>query len=199
MGEEGESSAPTEPIDPEDVARLWEAVHEGDQLAIHELLVGDEEYPACGLNVECKDGGGMGVLHWLAVEGHDSVAQWFIDEVGARVDEPDARHGQAPLHFAASKGKATIAALLLHRGANPVQRDSSGWTPLHTAARAGYCDVTATLINALAPEQIDLTGPSGYTALHRAAYWGNFEVLSRTRSTLSALAVVAEPCYPPQA
>jgi ankyrin repeat protein len=163
-------------VDPADEARLWEAVHEGDQDVLHELLVGDDECPTCGLSVNCKDAAGMTPLHWLTVDGHTSVAQWFIDEVGAQVDEPDARYGQSALHFAAAKGKATVTGLLLHRGADPVRRDTMGWTPLHAAARAGNVDVMAALLGALTPDQIDLAGPCGCTALHRAAFWGQAEV-----------------------
>jgi ankyrin repeat protein len=163
-------------VDPAEEARMWEAVREGDQGAIHELLVGDDECPPCGLSVDCKDAAGMTPLHWLTVEGHASVTQWLIDEVGAKVDEPDARYGQSALHFAAAKGMATVTVLLLHRGADPVKRDSMGWTPLHAAARAGHVDVMASLLGALSPEQIDLAGPCGCTALHRAAYWGHADV-----------------------
>ena len=136
-------------VDPDEEAFLWESVREGDQNALWDLLVGDEEHPPCGLPVDCTDAAGMTPLHWLTVEGHDSVAQWLIDEVGATVDAPDARHGLTALHFAATKGKATAAGLLLRSGADPVRRDSAGWTPLHAAARSGYLDVCHTLLGAL--------------------------------------------------
>lgn len=38
------------------------------------------------------------------------------------------------------KGHATLAQLLLHRGADPMSRDAAGWTPLHAAARSGFTD-----------------------------------------------------------
>jgi len=179
----------------EEVARMWEAVRGGDQVLIYELLVGDGDDPPCGLTVDCKDGNGMTPLHWLTVEGHTAVTQWFIDEVGAAVDEADTRYGQTALHFAATKGKATAAGLLLNRGADPVRRDTAGWTPLHAAARSGSADVGATLIAALKPEQIDLSGPNGCTALHRAVYWGHYEVLSVPARPLCVLLLPAA-CRP---
>jgi hypothetical protein len=49
---------------------------------IDELLIGDEEHPPMtGFFVDSGfPDSGLTPLHWLIVEGHASVAQWFIDE-----------------------------------------------------------------------------------------------------------------------
>ena len=160
-----------------DTSALWDAVRDGDQVVIDELLVGDEEHPPLGVPVDVKDAEGLTPLHLLTVEGHASCAQWLIDEVRAAVDVRDSPYEQTPLHHAAAKGKATCAALLLSRNADPVARDAAGWTPLHAVARSGFTDVAAVILAALRPEQIDLPGGArGETALHRAAFWGNHEV-----------------------
>ena len=138
--------------------------------------VGDEEHPPLNVTVEVTDASGMNSLHWLTVEGHASVAQWLLDEVHAGVDSRDSMHGQTALHLACAKGKATMAKLLVHRGADPVKPDNAGWTPLHAVARSGFTDVAVALLDVLAPAQLNLPGADGQTALHRAAYWGNAEV-----------------------
>ena len=125
---------------------------------------------------QAMDASGMNSLHWLTVEGHASVAQWLLDEVHANVDARDGQHGQTALHLACAKGKATMAKLLVHRGADPVKPDNSGWTPLHAVARSGFTDVAVALLDVLTPAQLDIPGVGGQTALHRASYWGNLDV-----------------------
>ena len=85
---EGKGEELGEGVEEEDVAdenelqRLIEAVREGDQDVIDELLLGDEEHPPMtGFFVDSIfPDSGLTPLHWLTVEGHVSVAQWFIDE-----------------------------------------------------------------------------------------------------------------------
>lgn len=120
----------------------------------------------------------MTPLHWLSVEGHASVVQWIVDEAGADVDFGDGLFGQSALHFAASKDNARVAQQLLELGADPLKRDGAGWTPLHTAARAGSADVAAILLAALPKDGVDATGPHGQTPLHRAAFWGHTEMVT---------------------
>jgi hypothetical protein len=112
----------------------WEAVREGDKLAIEAMLVGDEEHPPIGIGVDVTDREGLTTLMWLTVEGHATVAQWLIDDVDADVEMTDKRYGQTALHFAAVKGNNMIAELLLHRKCDPARRDFAGWTPLHARA-----------------------------------------------------------------
>ena len=160
-----------------DTSALWDAVRDGDQVVIDELLVGDEEHPPLGVPVDVKDAEGLTPLHLLTVEGHASCAQWLIDEVRAAVDVRDSPYEQTPLHHAAAKGKATCAALLL--SATPIRWPATRRVdaPLHAVARSGFTDVAAVILAALRPEQIDLPGGArGETALHRAAFWGNHEV-----------------------
>lgn len=145
---------------------------------IEALLIGDEEHPPLQLSVDVQDEGGMTPLHWLTVEGHTAVAQWLIDDCSATINAADAKTGQTSLHFAATKGHRGVAEMLLGRDADPVFRDQAGWTPLHAAARSGATDVAAVLLQKLTAAQVNLPGPDGETALHRAAYWGQVDVCS---------------------
>jgi hypothetical protein len=54
--------------------------------------------------------------------------------------------GNTPLHFAASKGCAEVARLLLRHGADPNAQDKKGSTPLHDAASEGHVDVVRLLL-----------------------------------------------------
>lgn len=174
--EEEEDDAP----DPDELAALWEAVREGDQASMDEMLVGDEEHPPLvGVTVNTADEDGLTSLHLLTIEGHASVAQWLIDEVLADIDSRDT-YQQTSLHHAAVKGHGTVAHLLLNRGADAMARDRAGWTPLHAAARSGFTDAAAELIahaNETSAEEakamVNCAGPRGETPLHRAAYWGH--------------------------
>ncbi len=50
--------------------------------------------------------------------------------------------GQTSLHLAARKGSVELASLLIEYGADPNNRDPSGYTPLHDAAELGKVDVS---------------------------------------------------------
>ena len=73
---------------------------------IDELLIGNEEHPPMtGFFVDSAfPDSGLTPLHWLTVEGHASVAEWFIDEGHADVNSRDFCQ-QTPLHHAAVRGK----------------------------------------------------------------------------------------------
>ena len=138
----------------------------------------DDDHPPLGVSIDVRDDKGMTPLHWLAVEGHASVAQWLVDEVGAELDLGDARYGQSALHFAASKGHGRVAQQLLELGSDALCNDNAGWTPLHAAARTGSVEVARVIMEALPAGGADAAGPDGQTALHRAAFWGHTELVS---------------------
>jgi hypothetical protein len=110
------------------------------------------------------DEAGLMLLHVLALEGHASAAQWLIDEAGAEVDATAAKSGMTALHFAALKGKAaggspseaatsgyvssspchaphqaTMASLLLHRGASAMASDAHGVGRVLAARSRKFC------------------------------------------------------------
>ena len=158
---------------------LWEVVREGDRSAIEALIVGDEEHPPLGVSVDgVYDVEGRGILHCLTIEGHNSVAQWLVAEVGAAVDARDTVYGQTALHFAATKDRGAFASMLMSLNADPMARDAAGWTPLHAAARAGSLEVAAALLASpqLEDDAVNARGAAGQTPLHRAAFWGHTDV-----------------------
>ena len=140
-------------------------------------LTQDDDHPPLGCPIDVRDDDGMTPLHWLTVEGHSGIVQWLVEEVEAEVDQRDDKFGQTSLHFAASKDHGPTAQQLIDLRADPQARDKAGWTPLHTAARAGSAHVATVLLASLPADAVDATGPGGQTPLMRAAFWGHTEIV----------------------
>jgi hypothetical protein len=106
--------------------------------------------------------GSLGGLHLAAGSGRKDVAelllQWAYAAAAAR--NPDAAElardykaqvnakddwGWTPLHWAAERGRMSIAELLLANGAEVNVKDHKGRTPLHWAVQKGHKDVARLL------------------------------------------------------
>uniref|UniRef100_A0A8C5WLQ6 Cyclin dependent kinase inhibitor 2C n=1 Tax=Leptobrachium leishanense TaxID=445787 RepID=A0A8C5WLQ6_9ANUR len=72
-------------------------------------------------------------------------------------------------------GNPSIARALLRRGANPNLRDSTGFSVLHDAARAGFQDTVQTLLHFQADANIQ--DNEGNLPLHLAAKEGHLPVV----------------------
>lgn len=86
--------------------------------------------------------------------------------------------GMTALHWAADRGDAALAAMLLYAGA-PVDAVTriGHYTPLHVASRAANLAVVQALLKGGASVQAQTTN-TGVTALHLAAASGNPDVVS---------------------
>src|SRR5262245_29663014 len=86
--------------------------------------------------------------------------------------------GMTALHWAAERGDAALAEMLLYAGANVAAVTRIGhYTPLHLASKSG----SVTVVDALVKGGADVkarTTTSGVTALHLAATSGNSEVVT---------------------
>ena len=86
--------------------------------------------------------------------------------------------GMTALHWAAERGDAEIATVLLHAGANTEALTRlGGYTPLHLAGRAGRAEVVRELLEAGA-DVAAATTTGGATALHLAAASGSAAAVS---------------------
>ena len=79
-----------------------------------------------------------------------------------------------PLHYAAYKGDAAIAQLLLNAGADLNATEKDGYTPLHLAAQEGKTGVTQLLLKSRA--DVNAREKLGWTPLHFAAQEGRAEI-----------------------
>jgi ankyrin repeat protein len=71
--------------------------------------------------------------------------QRLVAEQPGLVNERDSAFGATGLHWAALRGHAPVAQLLLERGANPQARNKEGETPLQVAERAKKQEVVQVL------------------------------------------------------
>ncbi len=77
-----------------------------------------------------------------AVRAGDAAAvSDLLETDGNLIRERDAKFGATGLHWAALRGHAAVAELLLARGADPFARNTAGETPLDVARRARHDDV----------------------------------------------------------
>ena len=85
--------------------------------------------------------------------------------------------GMTALHWAAERGDAALAEMLLYAGANVAAVTRVGqYTPLHLASKAGSVSVVRALLEAGASPAAKTTN-TGATALHLAASSGNADVV----------------------
>jgi ankyrin repeat protein len=102
----------------------------------------------------------------------DKAAVKALLQKGADVNAARA-DGMTALHWAAERGDAELAELLLYAGANTKSFTRIGqYTPLHLASRGGHLAVAEKLINAGADVSVE-TSNSGVQPLHLAASSGN--------------------------
>jgi ankyrin repeat protein len=96
---------------------------------------------------------------------------------GADVNAAEA-DGMSALHWAAERGDAKLAEMLVYAGASTSGVTRLGqYTPLHIASRTGHAAVVKTLLKAGASVEAR-TNPGGATALHLAAESGNVEAIN---------------------
>jgi len=96
---------------------------------------------------------------------------------GADVNTPRG-DGMTALHFAAERGDAPLAEMLIFAGANVTAGTRIGqYTPLHLAARSGSGAVVKALLNAGADPSAR-TPISGVTPLHLAAEAGSIDAVT---------------------
>jgi ankyrin repeat protein len=107
-----------------------------------------------------------------AAERGDKAAVRQLLKDGADVNAAQG-DGMSALHWAADRGDAELAELLIYAGANHSAQTRIGqYTPLHLAAKSGSAAVASALVKAGADVNVRTT-TSGVTPLHLAASAGS--------------------------
>ena len=110
-----------------------------------------------------------------SMRGDRDVLRALLEQ-GADVSAPQG-DGMTALHWAAERGDARTAEMLVYAGANVGAVTRIGqYTPLHLASHAGSAPVVEALLQAGADPALRTTN-TGATALHLAAASGNADVV----------------------
>jgi ankyrin repeat protein len=112
-----------------------------------------------------------------AAERGDLATMKSLLKEGADVNAAQG-DGMSALHWAAERGNAELAELLIYAGANISAQTRIGqYTPLHLAGKSGSAAVAKALLKAGADVNVRSTN-SGVTPLHMAASSGNAEAVN---------------------
>src|SRR6266545_4979069 len=110
-----------------------------------------------------------------AMKGDREAVRALLKQ-GADVSAPHG-DGMSALHWAADRGDAALAEMLVYAGANVRAVTRIGqYTPLHLASKTGSASVVDALLKAGADPAARAT-TTGVTPLHLAAASGNAEVV----------------------
>ena len=99
-----------------------------------------------GADVNARDRDGASALNYAAWWGPAEVVALLVDG-GADVRTDVDGRGRSPLHMAALRDQAGIAALLIARGASVDGHHPDGYTPLHIAVSRGQPAVVRALLD----------------------------------------------------
>jgi ankyrin repeat protein len=130
-----------------------------------------------GAEVEAVDDRQWNALHFLANESGSLIIADMLVTTGTKVDAVtlpgSGQRASTPLGFAASRGHARLAELLLEKGAMVDSRNELQATPLHRAVNGNHVAVIEVLLDNSA--DIEARDNQGGTTLHVAAGMGNLD------------------------
>jgi ankyrin repeat domain-containing protein 50 len=160
-----------------------------------------------GAAVDLRERSGRTALHWAASSGNKSMVIDLVEQGGATVDlkifgwtamllaarmwhaqvviylieqGADLRtkdfHGRSALHWACIQGDERLVEMLIGFGAGVNARDHCGQAPLHWAIAGRYLSIAKLLLRSNA--QYGDSTADGSTALHIAAYTGQYDAVS---------------------
>lgn len=119
-----------------------------------------------------RDAFGRTPLHWALVFGNNEAAKVLIINTPQRNLDARDNEGCTPLHYAIARAYATMANMLIERGACVNAIDAKQRTPLHYAAQQTSSEMVELLINQGANKA--LPNVLGELPLDVALKWGSF-------------------------
>jgi ankyrin repeat protein len=135
-----------------------------------------------GAETNSRDNWRMTPLMLACENGHMGVVRMLVmhtrAQSGAQGLEQRDLNGKTALRCAAQEGHGEVVAFLLCNGAQASTRDNDNVTPLMSACDDGHLDVVRMLVQHTGWGGLDARDEiHGWTALHRAAFWGRAEVV----------------------
>ena len=125
-----------------------------------------------GADSNAKSIQGDSALHLAAAAGKDEVLVELIKQQRVEIDGKN-KAGRTALFLAAQGGWNDAVRRLLDDGADPCNRDNSGWNALHAAAFHGHAAVVETLLASNQDKTfINCLSEDGFTPLSYAAREG---------------------------
>ena len=131
-----------------------------------------------GARMDIKDIDWWRPLHWAMKNGHFRASEYLLKTCEASATEGDGNH-LTPLHLAVQHNEEVglpLLKLLFQYGAVATARNTHGYDPLCTAAKAGSEWAIAPLVSHGA--NVDGMTKEGFTPLHNACILGNLAVVT---------------------
>ncbi|KAG0563037.1 hypothetical protein M758_9G189500 [Ceratodon purpureus] len=147
-------------------SQLHFAVKENDVERVRSLL-----QEGSSAKVTSRDAVGRTPLHWALVFGNDEAAKVLIINTPRRALDTRDQQGCTPLHYAAARAYATMARVLIERGASINAVDAKQRTPLHYAAQQTSPEMVELLVSRGAEK--GLSNVQGELPLDVALKWGS--------------------------
>eukprot|EP01138_Halocafeteria_seosinensis_P003870 gb/GECG01003956.1/.p1 GENE.gb/GECG01003956.1/~~gb/GECG01003956.1/.p1 ORF type:complete len:357 (+),score=45.93 gb/GECG01003956.1/:1-1071(+) len=179
--EEEQEEEPAEGVlSEEDEGKLFHACEVGDtgfvQQLINKLPLGKK----LAVN-NIRNDEGYTPLHIAAYSGDLEITRLLIRRGISNANDCKNDRSVTPLHYAAFKGDSAILRLLLEEGnGTPLQFDSKGYSPIHSAI-AGNCPDTAVLLikEADVDPNLNCMSAEGETPLHLACRLGFYDAAEK--------------------
>ena len=146
---------------------IFDAARSGDTAEL-------KEYLELGVSVDATDEDGRTPLHCAAGEGQLDAVKLLINK-GCCIDPAD-NDGWTPSMYAGKQVQYGVVLLLYYA---KCVRDSTGWTPLHVAARNGQLELIEILLSVGGRKLMTMVAGEAGTPLHQAARRGHKDVVTR--------------------
>jgi len=157
----------SEYCEPSSESVWFEAVKNGDVVALHSLIISNDIYP------DIEDEKGSTALGIASKVGNPATVQ-FLLTLGARTEaRVGDSEGYTPLCIAVRWDSEECLRLLCRVGADANVRTKNGWVPVHIAARWNRHLCLSILLEHGA--SVDSRNQKGSTPLHIAAGYGSLE------------------------
>ena len=150
----------------------WAALHHSAHNGSYELV---KFFVEMGADIHLKVNNGAHCLHIAALKRHLDLFKTLINKHNFNIDMAD-NEGFTALHRSAANGIYELVNFFSDTGLNIHQEAKIGGNCLHTAAAYVHLNLCKTLINKH-DFDVDMTDNEGFTALHRSAQSGVYELV----------------------